>query len=218
MPMEFEYSAKTQEVHVEIIDSEPWFVASDVCNILELTNPTESLKALDDDEKLTSEVLRAGQQRKVNLINESGLYNLIFRSNKPEAKKFRKWVTNEVLPSIRKTGSYGFSKQVPDLRDSYASQNISEMLTHAESVTFENESWFAGVQLQALLGKSKNGDSTAQFRKLEATGEARKMAGGHSGQIKWYVKRSAVGKLLKIRPNSLPNIAIIKSLKEGGLL
>lgn len=92
------------------IDGEPWFIAAEVCNLLGLTNPTESLKALDDDEKLTSEILRAGQKRKVNLINESGLYNLVFRSKKPSAKKFRKWITKEVIPSIRKTGSFGVNR------------------------------------------------------------------------------------------------------------
>lgn len=88
------------------IDGEAWFVAADVCNILGLENPTVALKALDDDEKLPYEILRAGQNRKVNLVNESGLYALIFRSSKPIAKRFRKWVTKVVLPTIRKTGSF----------------------------------------------------------------------------------------------------------------
>ena len=88
------------------IEGEPWFIAVDVCSILGLSNVTESLKALDDDEKLTSELLRAGQSRKVNLISESGMYALIFRSRKSFAKKFRKWITKDVIPEIRKTGSY----------------------------------------------------------------------------------------------------------------
>jgi prophage antirepressor-like protein len=92
------------------INNEVWFVASDVCKLLGLTNPTESLKALEDDEKLTSEILRAGQNRKVNLISESGLYALIFRSTKPSAKQFRKWITKEVIPAIRKTGSFGINR------------------------------------------------------------------------------------------------------------
>lgn len=87
-------------------DGEPWFIAADVCAILSLGNPTEAVRPLDDDEKLTSVILRAGQMRPVNLINESGLYALIIRSNKPNAKAFRKWVTGTVLPSIRKTGSF----------------------------------------------------------------------------------------------------------------
>lgn len=95
-----------QQIRVLQNDGAVWFVAKDVCDALGLTNATETLRSLDDDEKLTSEILRSGQNRKMRLINESGLYNLIFRSNKPEARAFRKWVTSEVLPSIRQRGHY----------------------------------------------------------------------------------------------------------------
>ncbi len=85
---------------------EPWFVARDVCDVLELSNVGEALSGLDYDE-LTSELLMSGgQRREMKLISESGLYNLIFKSRKPQAREFRKWVTSEVLPTIRKTGSY----------------------------------------------------------------------------------------------------------------
>lgn len=92
------------------IDGEPWFVASDVCKLLELTNVSESLNGLDEDEKLTSVILRSGQNRRVNLISESGLYSLVFKSRKPFAKKFCKWVTKVVIPSIRKTGTYSINR------------------------------------------------------------------------------------------------------------
>ena len=93
-------------------DGEIWFVAKDVCDILGLMNPTEALKSLDDDEKMTlrNSEGHSGQRggaQSFNVINEPGLYRLAFRSNKPEAKKFTKWVSSEVLPTIRKTGSYG---------------------------------------------------------------------------------------------------------------
>lgn len=91
-------------VHVVDIDGEPWFVAADVCRVLEIQNPTDAVKNLDDDEQSRYCLGSGGSDRII--INESGLYNLIFRSRKPEAKKFRKWVTAEVLPSIRKTGMY----------------------------------------------------------------------------------------------------------------
>jgi prophage antirepressor-like protein len=106
----FVFEEKT-ELNIILLDGEPWFIAVEICEILELTNPTVSLKGLDNDEKLTLEILRAGQKRKVNLINESGLYTLIMRSTKPQAKVFRKWVTSEVLPQIRKTGSYQTDNQ-----------------------------------------------------------------------------------------------------------
>lgn len=102
----FVFNENDKGVQVEMINNEPWFVAKDICDILEIENATVSLRNLDGDEKLPYVVLRAGQNREVNLVNESGLYNLIFQSRKPQAKAFRKWVTSEVLPAIRKTGFY----------------------------------------------------------------------------------------------------------------
>ena len=93
-------------------DSEVWFVAKDVCDILELSNPTEALRSLDDDEKmtLTNSEGHSGQRggaQSYNVINEPGMYKLIFKSRKAEAKEFTRWVTHEVLPQIRETGNYG---------------------------------------------------------------------------------------------------------------
>jgi prophage antirepressor-like protein len=87
-------------------DEQTWFMAKDVCEVLGISNSRDAVAALDSDEKLVSEFPTADQIRKANFINESGLYTLVIRSNKPEAKKFRKWVTSEVLPSIRKNGAY----------------------------------------------------------------------------------------------------------------
>ena len=91
-------------------DGEVWFVAKDVCDVLELTNPTEAIRALDDDEKSTLRISEGtspkGGNPNVNIINEPGLYALVFRSNKPEAKAFARWVRHEVLPQVMHTGSY----------------------------------------------------------------------------------------------------------------
>lgn len=106
----YEEGSQLDDLTTVEIDGEIWFVASDVCRLLELSNPTEAIKSLEDDEKLTSELLRAGQIRKVNLVSESGLYTLIFKSRKPSAKQFRKWITKEVIPSIRKSGAYGINR------------------------------------------------------------------------------------------------------------
>lgn len=99
----FEYEAWQVRI-IQSEDREPWWVASDVCEILGLTNTTEALKGLDDDEKSTLRISEGGPER--NIINEPGLYSLIMRSNKPEAKRFKRWITHEVLPAIRKTGKY----------------------------------------------------------------------------------------------------------------
>lgn len=96
------------EVRTALVENEPMFCLIDICKALEIKNATDVAKRLDEDE-LTRLNLgsRAGE---TNFITESGLYAVILRSDKPNAKKFRKWVTSEVLPSIRKTGSYGMPK------------------------------------------------------------------------------------------------------------
>jgi prophage antirepressor-like protein len=109
MPEVFTFDHNHKPVRVEMIDGEPWFVAKDVCDILGLTNPTEALRNLDDDEKNTlrlSEGIQGRGNPNVNVVNESGLYALIIRSNKPEARAFRKWVTSVLLPVVCKTGKY----------------------------------------------------------------------------------------------------------------
>lgn len=88
------------------IDNQIWFVADDVTRILELKDPVEVLDSLDDNERFSSEIFRNGKTQNMNLISESGLYALIFRSNTEGAKRFRKWVTNQVLPLIRVRGYY----------------------------------------------------------------------------------------------------------------
>ena len=96
-------------VRVLMDDSgEPWWVAKDVCDVLNIENCRDAVGRLDGDEKNTvgiSDGIHRGNPN-VNVINEPGLYTLIIRSNKPEAKRFKRWITHEVLPSIRKTGSY----------------------------------------------------------------------------------------------------------------
>lgn len=103
-------------VRVIIIDGEPWWVAADVCEALEISNVTQAVGRLDEADLCQAEVSSGGQGRSVNVINESGLYELIVRSDKPAAKPFRRWVTTEVLPSIRKTGGYLPVQFDPDMQ------------------------------------------------------------------------------------------------------
>lgn len=97
-----------QESQVRTIqkDGEPWFVLKDVCQVLGLSDTNRTAERLDSDELTRAKLVSGGQEREMYVINESGLYTVILRSDKPEAKPFRKWVTSEVLPSIRKTGGY----------------------------------------------------------------------------------------------------------------
>lgn len=95
------------EVRTLIIESEPWFVGKDIARVLGYKNTADAIgKHVDADDKLTSQIAIAGQRRDVVVLNESGLYALIFGSKLESAKRFKHWVTKEVLPSIRKTGGY----------------------------------------------------------------------------------------------------------------
>ena len=98
------------EVRTLIKEGEPWFVAKDVCDVLDIQNTTQATGRLDEDER---SMFNIGRQGMTNIINESGLYSLILASRKPEAKAFKKWVTSEVLPSIRKQGKYEVKPTVP---------------------------------------------------------------------------------------------------------
>lgn len=87
-------------------NSEPWFVAADVCKALEIGNPTDAMRRLDADERTLVSIEGASNGLPVNAVNEPGLYTLILGSRKPEAKQFKRWITHDVLPSIRRTGGY----------------------------------------------------------------------------------------------------------------
>lgn len=91
------------QVRTIVQNGEIWFVAKDVCDVLDIANPSDALKRLDDDERAR---FNLGRQGETNVVNEAGLYNLVLGSRKPEAKQFKRWVTHEVLPTIRRTGGY----------------------------------------------------------------------------------------------------------------
>lgn len=100
---ELMYSFRESKVRVVMQGDEAWFVAKDVCEVLDIKNTTQAIGRLDDDERAMFNIGRHGT---TNIINEFGLYALVMGSKKTEAKEFKRWVTHEVLPSIRKTGSY----------------------------------------------------------------------------------------------------------------
>lgn len=110
----FNYSG--YEVRTVQVDEETWWVLKDVCDILSIASPHKVFERLDEDEKGWNQIPTLGGKQNMQIVNESGLYNVILRSDKPQAKPFRKWVTNEVLPSIRKTGGYQLPQMSKELR------------------------------------------------------------------------------------------------------
>lgn len=107
---------ENNEVRTILKDGEPWWVLADVCQVLEHTNSRMVAERLDEDEKGVSQIYTPGGNQNMTIINESGLYKVILRSDKPEAKKFTRWVTHEVLPAIRKTGQYRVSPKTAAVR------------------------------------------------------------------------------------------------------
>lgn len=100
------FKYENNDIRTVEMNGEPWFVLKDVCVVLGLGTVSKVADRLDADEKGMNQIHTPGGMQDVTVINESGLYNVILRSDKPEAKPFRKWVTSEVLPSIRKNGGY----------------------------------------------------------------------------------------------------------------
>ena len=99
------------------LDGEPWLVGKDVATALGYKNPQEAIRThVDDEDKGVSEILTPGGKQSVPIINESGLYSLVLSSKLPTARKFKRWVTSEVLPSIRRTGQYSAKTSDTDLR------------------------------------------------------------------------------------------------------
>lgn len=119
----FNFSQEKTPIRVKMVDNEPWFVATDVCQVLKIANNRNAVARLDDDEKKDGVRIMdtVGRTNYVTMINESGLYAIILQSRKPNAKQFRKWVTGEVLPSIRKKGFMAFTRQRPTIwmRETY---------------------------------------------------------------------------------------------------
>lgn len=103
-PEVFQYA--DQQIRTFEIDGEPWFVLADICAVLDIANPRNVATRLDEDEKGVRPLDTPGGVQSVTIVNESGMYQAVLRSDKPEAKQFRWWVTHEVLPSIRRTGAY----------------------------------------------------------------------------------------------------------------
>lgn len=124
---------KFEDQEVRIIDQQgnPWFVLGDICRVLNIGNPSDAASRLDDDEKNTLGITEGAGNPEKLIVNESGLYSLILRSRKAEAKRFKKWVTAEVLPTIRKTGSFGVDP-LKVLNDPAAMRGL--LLTYVEKV------------------------------------------------------------------------------------
>lgn len=155
----FQYQGK--DVRTVDRDGQTWWVLADVCEVLDLTQPHRVASRLDDDERMTltfntghSERRGRGGAQKITIINEPGLYSVILRSNKPEAKAFKRWITHEVLPTIHATGAYGGRQATPAIADT-----LERMTDVVEALTGRIEALERQVQeaprLEAVVSDSE---------------------------------------------------------------
>lgn len=128
------------DIRTVVIDNEPWFVGKDVADILGYQNGSRDInRHVDEEDKRLTKMVSQGQNRDITVINESGLYSLIFGSKLESAKKFKKWVTSEVLPSIRKTGTY-VMPQTTDGKIALLAQGHTELKAEVDEIKADLES------------------------------------------------------------------------------
>ncbi|MFQ9049156.1 MAG: ORF6C domain-containing protein [Coprococcus sp.] len=135
-----------------VVDGEPLFCLADVCKALDIQNPSKVAQRLDDDERTKLEL---GRQGETNFITESGLYAVILRSDKPNAKGFRRWVTSEVLPSIRKTGNYSAKPMTTEEKIKLLAQGNTELAERVDRVedkigSLENDMPLYGCEIDEV--------------------------------------------------------------------
>ena len=174
-------NAEFGKIRTLVLNGEPWFVAVDVCNILGISNPTMAMAGLEEFERSK---FNLGRQGETNIISESGFYTLVLRSRKSVAKPFRIWVTSEVLPAIRKTGSYNLTPQnhmelmFQDMKMEW--KLVYAQINNLSDVVEKQNKQFTQVVDNMTL-------TTVQQRKIYSAGKDRiseLLGGAHSAEYK----------------------------------
>lgn len=173
-------------------DGEPWFVANDVLRVLAVSNSKDALRTLDDDEKSGVDIIDPhGRKQKTNCISEAGLYSIILRSRKPEAKAFKRWITHEVIPSIRKTGGYIAGQE--NLSDS---ELMAKALLVAQRTIEERNKQIETMKPKALFADAVSGSDTSIL--VRDLAKLLKQNGVDIGEKRLYKKLRDDGYLIKI--------------------
>lgn len=158
-------------IRTTMINGEPWFVAADVCKALEIKNSRDAMTRLDDDEKDVALTDTLGGAQTSTVVNESGLYALVLGSRKPEAKAFKRWITHDVIPSIRKHGAYITPQKLYEcLQDPRAMANILTALADEQDknrkLTAIIEDQKPKVEFADYIAASENAIEMGDFSKL----------------------------------------------------
>ncbi len=189
------------EVRTLLIDNEPWFVARDVCEILGLENITNALVRIPDNHKGVNSINTLGGKQEMKIISEPGLYRLVLRSDKPQAEPFMEWVTAEVLPSIRKTGSYSLShsnllgRDVASIKGVLSAPGLGEQDRWNLALSLFEEVY--GVGTGALIGQDsgKRVKQLAIKAKVSWDGGGVLLEGRSYGDGKYFI---AIGRVVQL--------------------
>ena len=207
-PALFTFPETGQRVRVvEGPDGEPWFVARDVCDCLELVNTTRALCELDDDEKCELSEFESSGRRPL-IISEPGLYSLILRSRKPQARAFKRWITHDVLPTLRRTGHYSMPapSSTPATVDADLARLMLDRLTIIEQ------------QLAPLKEKAGRFDAFLSVDGTASLTEAAKMLGMTAISLAKLLRGDALRWLFKKNGNGGPNIPTAEVIRNGWMV
>jgi prophage antirepressor-like protein len=149
------FDFRSRKVRIVMIDGAPWWVVSDVCNVLDIKNPRQAVARLPKDDVSQTDVTdSSGRKQIMNITNESGVFELIFRSEKPEAQTFRHFVTNEILPSIRKHGAYIAPRKIDEILQNHeALAALAQVLKNEQDKVKALEAQIEADSFQTLFGK-----------------------------------------------------------------
>lgn len=200
------FNFENHEVRSLLINSEPWFVGKDVAEVLGYERADNAIRNhIDKEDKLMHQISASGQNRNMTIINESGLYSLVLSSKLPSAKKFKRWVTSEVLPALRKTGQY----QVKELS---GSELMAKALIEAQNVLAAKDK-----QIEEMKPKALFADAVATSHTSILVGELAKILkqnGIEMGQKRLFAWLREKGYLIK-RQGTDYNMPTQKSMDLG---
>lgn len=207
------FNFESNEIRALNIDGKPYFVGKDVADILEYQNGSRDInRHVDEEDKLTERIVISGQNRDVILINESGLYSLILSSKMPNAKKFKRWVTSEVLPAIVHKGVYMTDKKAYDITHDRTGATLADLLQQAADQLKQKD-----IQIAEMKPKALFADAVATSNRSILVGELAKLIrqnGVDIGQNRLFTWLREHGYLIK-RKGTDYNMPTQKSVAMG---
>lgn len=205
------FNFEQNEVRTILVKDEPYFVGKDVAEILGYSNGPKAMRDhVDEEDKLTERIVISGQNREVIVINESGLYSLILKSKLPNAKKFKRWVTSEVLPAIRKHGAYLTDEKAYDI--THNPNSLADLLLQAGEQLKQKELVIKELQPKALFAEAVETSKTSIL--VSELAKILKGNGVDIGQRRLFDWLRANGYLIK-RIGSEWNMPTQKSMNLG---